>query len=101
MRPSAARLAPRGRGYGAVALLALTTGHKVGLLVVAAIFITFALLSSMVIPRFRPDFPGRALPLFLVVTVALFIAMFTAVLIFGAESDEGHGGKAAAAHHQK
>jgi hypothetical protein len=83
-------------------LLALTTGHKVGMLVVAAIFITFALLSSMVIPRYRPNYPGRALPLFLFVTVCMFIAMFTAVLIFGAESEEeGHGGSAAALHHHK
>ena len=81
-------------------LLALTTGHKVGLFVVAAIFIAFALVCAMVIPRFRPNFPGRLLPLFLVATVLMFIAMFTAVLVFGAESEEeGHG--QATAHHQK
>ena len=74
-------------------LLALTTGHKVGLLVVAGIFIAFALLSSMVIPRFRPQFPGRGLPLFLLATILLFAAMMTAVLVFGAESEEAgaHG----------
>ena len=72
------------------------------MLVVAAIFIAFALLSSMVIPRYRPNYPGRALPLFLFVTVCMFIAMFTAVLIFGAESEEeGHGGSAAALQHHK
>ena len=82
-------------------LLALTTGHKVGLLVFAGVFIAFAVLSAIVIPRFRPNFPGRGLPLFLIATVALFIAMFTAVLIFGAESEEeGHGGSAAAQHHK-
>lgn len=82
-------------------MLALTTSHKVGLLVFAGIFILFAVLSSMVIPRFRPNFPGRGLPLFLVATVVLFIAMFTAVLIFGAESEEeGHGGSAAAHLHK-
>jgi hypothetical protein len=82
-------------------LLALTTSHKVGLLVVAGIFIAFALLSSMVIPRFRPSFPGRGLPLFVVATVVLFIAMFTAVLVFGAESEEGGGHESAPAapHH--
>jgi len=78
-------------------LLALTTGHKIGLLVVAIIFIAFALLSSLVIPRFRPNYPGRALPLFLLVTVLLFAAMLTAVFIFGAEPKEGgHGGSAGA-----
>ena len=82
-------------------MLALTTNHKIGLLVMAGIFITFAVLSAMVIPRFRPNYPGRGLPLFLVVTVALFIAMFTAVLIFGAESEEeGHGESSAAVHHK-
>jgi hypothetical protein len=82
-------------------LLALTTGHKAGLLVVAIIFIAFALLSSMVIPHFRPSFPGRGLPLFLAATVVLFIAMFTAVLVFGAESEEGGGHESARAaqHH--
>ena len=83
-------------------LLALTTGHKVGMLVVAAVFIAFALISAMVIPRYRPNFPGRSLPLFLFITVALFVAQLTAVLIFGAESEEeGHGGSAAAVHHHK
>jgi hypothetical protein len=82
-------------------MLALTATHKVGLLVVAGIFIGFALLSSMVIPRYRPGYPGRGLPLFLFTTVLLFVAMFTAVLIFGAEGDEGGGHGSAAAHIHK
>jgi hypothetical protein len=73
-------------------LLALTTGHKIGLITVAAIFITFALVSAMLIPRFRPGFPGRGLPFFLLGTVGLFIAMFTAVLVFGRESEEAEAG---------
>jgi asparagine N-glycosylation enzyme membrane subunit Stt3 len=82
--------------------LALTTGHKVGLLVFAGVFIAFALISAMVIPRYRPNFPGRSLPLFLFITVALFVAMFTAVIFFGAESEGegGHGGSAVAQHHK-
>jgi hypothetical protein len=82
-------------------VLALTTGHKVGLLVVGAVFIVFALLSAMVIPHFRPGFPGRGLPLFLLASVALFVAMFTAVLIFGAEGHEEGGHEAPAALHQR
>ena len=82
-------------------VLALTTSHKVGLLVFAGVFIAFAVLSAIVIPRFRPNFPGRGLPLFLIATVALFIATFTSVLIFGAESEEeGHGGSAVAQQHK-
>jgi uncharacterized cupredoxin-like copper-binding protein len=73
-------------------LLALTTGHKIGLLVAAAFFVTFALSSSMLIPRFRPNFPGRALPFFLLATVALFAAMLTSVLVFGRESEEAEAG---------
>jgi hypothetical protein len=63
------------------------------LLVVAGVFISFALLSSFLIPRLRPRYPGRGLPLFLLATVALFASMFTAVLIFGAEGHESHGEK--------
>jgi preprotein translocase subunit SecG len=86
--------------YGAAVLLALTANQKTGLLVVAGIFIAFALVSAMLIPRFRPDFPGRGLPLFLLATVVLFVAMMTAVLVFGAESEEGgsHEGAVAAQH---
>ena len=73
-------------------LLALTTGNKIGILVVAAMFVTFALASAMLIPRFRPDFPGRALPFFLLATVALFAAMLTSVLVFGRESEEAEAG---------
>jgi len=39
----------------------------------------------MVIPRRRPQFPGRGLPIFLAVSVALFVGMLAAVVIFGAE----------------
>jgi hypothetical protein len=69
-------------------LLALTTGHKIGLALSGALFIAFALLSAVVVPRRRPDFPGRALPAFLVATVVLFVGMLAAVEIFGAEPKE-------------
>jgi mono/diheme cytochrome c family protein len=71
-------------------LLALTTNQKLGLGGTAAVFIAFALLSALVIPRGRPDFPGRrGLPLFLIVTVILTIAMLGAVEVFAKESNEG------------
>lgn len=69
-------------------LFALSTGHKIGLLTVAAIFVIFALLSAFVLPRFRPQFPGRGLPLFVLVTIGLFAAMLTAVIVFGREGKE-------------
>jgi mono/diheme cytochrome c family protein len=67
---------------------ALSTDHKIGLVVVAALFVTFALVSSLVLPRRNPDFPGKHLNLFIVVCVLLFLAMVGAVLIFGREPKE-------------
>jgi mono/diheme cytochrome c family protein len=70
-------------------LLALTTNQRLGLAGTAAVFIAFALLSSLVIPRSRPGYPGRGLTLFILVTVILTIAMLGAVEVFAKESHEG------------
>jgi uncharacterized cupredoxin-like copper-binding protein len=75
--------------------LALSTAHQVGLAVAGAAFIAFALASSFLFPRFNPQFPGRGLPAFIVVSVVFFFGMLTAVEVFGAE-EEGHGEEAAA-----
>ena len=65
---------------------ALPTSHKIGLVVVAGVFILFALTASFVAPRFRPDFPGKAgLGVFIVASLFLFAAMIAAVEIFGAD----------------
>ena len=74
-------------------LASLTTGHKIGLGVAALIFIGFALASAMLIPRNRPEFPGKLLPAFLIACVTLFVGMMAAVEVFGAESKEAeeHG----------
>ena len=72
----------------AVPLAALSTGHEIGLAVAGAIFITFALLSALVIPRWRPDFPGRWRGLFILVTIALFVGMMASVFVFGQGSEE-------------
>jgi uncharacterized cupredoxin-like copper-binding protein len=69
-------------------LLALSTGHKVGLAVVGAAFILFALGSSFLFPRFRPQFPGHGLRAFIVVTFVFFFGMLAAVEVFGAEPKE-------------
>lgn len=66
-------------------MLALSTGHQVGLAVTAGAFIAFALASSLVVPRFRPQFPGGGLLAFLVVSFVFFFGMLTAVEVFGAE----------------
>jgi plastocyanin len=70
-------------------LLGLTTAQKIGLAGVAAVFVGFSLIVSMVIPRYRPDFPGRRrLGLFIAVTIVLLIAMLGAVEVFAVESEE-------------
>ncbi len=68
--------------------LALTTGHKVGLAVVGAVFVAFALVSAMLIPRFRPSYPAGGLPAFIVLSFVMFFGMLSAVEIFGAEPKE-------------
>jgi len=72
-----------------IVLLALT-GYETGLLVVAAGFITFALIVALVIPRSRPELPGRRLGIFLAICTALFVAQITAVLVLAevGEADE-------------
>jgi uncharacterized cupredoxin-like copper-binding protein len=69
--------------------LALSTGHQVGLAVTAAAFIAFALASSFLFPRFRPQYPGGGLPAFIVISFVFFFGMLTAVEVFGAEEEEG------------
>lgn len=69
-------------------LYALPTDQKVGLAVVGALFIIFALASSFLFPRFRPNYPGRALPAFIIVSLVFFFGMLTAVEVFGAEPKE-------------
>lgn len=73
-------------------LLALSTGHKVGLAVTAAVFIAFALTSALLLPRFRPNYPGGGLRAFIVVCFVFFFGMLAAVENFGAES--GHAAAA-------
>jgi mono/diheme cytochrome c family protein len=67
-------------------LLALTTNQKFGLAGTAAVFIAFALISALLIPRGKPDFPGRrGLVPFILVTATLTIAMLGAVEVFAKE----------------
>lgn len=62
----------------------LTTGHKAALIVAAAIFISFAVGSSFLVPRYKPDFPGPAgLSVFVIASLALFGMMVAAINSFG------------------
>ena len=71
-----------------MSVLALTSGQKAGILVVALVFIAFALLSAFVLPRRNPDFPGRHVLLFSLVSVGLFVAMLSAMVVFAREDEE-------------
>jgi mono/diheme cytochrome c family protein len=69
----------------------LSTSHKIGLVVVAAAFIIFALVSSFVLPRRNPNFPGKHIGWFVAVAVCFFVAMLAAVIVFGREAPEASG----------
>jgi mono/diheme cytochrome c family protein len=52
-------------------------------------FILFSLVSSFVLPSRNPDFPGkRWRNAYLLVCIALFLAMMATVLVFGKEKEE-------------
>ena len=73
-------------------LLGITTNGKIGLGLVALAFIAFALISSFVLPRRNPDFPGERVGLYIAVSALLFVAMLAAVVVFAKEEEaEGHG----------
>jgi hypothetical protein len=62
----------------------LPLGHEIGLIVVATVFIAFALASSFLVPRYKPDFPGPAgLSVFAIASVVMFVLMIVAVNFFG------------------
>ncbi len=65
------------------------TGYELGLLVVALVFIAFALVVALVIPRSRPDFPAKRLGVFIGVCVVLFLAQMGAVFALAELGEEG------------
>jgi mono/diheme cytochrome c family protein len=77
-------------------LLALSTGQKLGLVAIAAVFIGFALASSFYFPRRDPDFPTeRGLRWFVLACIVLFVAMMSGMLLLAREDESeaagGHG----------
>ena len=69
-------------------LSALSTGHKTVIVVVAAVFIVFALCCSFVFSRMNPNFPGKRIALFVVVCALLTAAMLGAIIVFATEPPE-------------
>jgi mono/diheme cytochrome c family protein len=67
---------------------ALSSSNKLGLALVGGAFIAWALLAAFVLPHFWPDFPGKGMPWFIALSVVFFVAMVSAVLVFGKEKAE-------------
>jgi len=62
----------------------ISTGHEVGLVVVAAVFIAFALAASFMVPRYKPDFPGpNGIGVFAIASIVMFALMIAAINFFG------------------
>ena len=64
------------------------TGYQLALLCVAGVFIAFALVVALVVPRARPDFPGRRLGWFMAVCIGLFVFQMGAVLALAEVGEE-------------
>ena len=75
-------------------LLALTQTAKTVLLIVALAFIVYALVTSMVIPRRNPGFPGNHLGAFVTVTALFFVLQMGTVWWATSQEEEGNGGEA-------
>ena len=75
-------------------LLGLSTGHSVGLALVAGTFVAFALVSALVVPRRWPQFPGQRLGWFIAATLVLFVGTLAAVEVFAKESEEPEAAEA-------
>src|SRR5437762_13261429 len=69
----------------AAMLFALSTTSKIAVAGMGAAFIVCSLISAMVIPRMKPDFPGKNLRVYLAVSGLFFVAMISAILIFAKE----------------
>lgn len=77
----------------------LSTSHKIGLAVVGAVFIVFALSASFLAPRRWPDFPGRnGMGPFVIACVVIFAGMLSAVYFFGKEAEVAKGSEGAPTH---
>jgi mono/diheme cytochrome c family protein len=70
-----------------------TTGHEIILACVGGAFIVFALISSFVLPRRNPNFPGRGVWSFVALGALFLVAMLAAVILFGKEATTDAAGE--------
>jgi mono/diheme cytochrome c family protein len=69
-------------------LLALSSNQKLGLALAAAAFVVFALVSAMLIPRYRPTFPAGHLGWFIAACVLFTVGMLATVVFVARETGE-------------
>ncbi len=69
-------------------LASLSAAQKAGIAGMGAGFIVFALASSFLIPRYRPDFPGRRVVPYVVLSACFFGAMMAVIVFVGREKSE-------------
>ena len=68
-------------------LLALSSTQKLGIGLVAAAFVVFALISAMLIPRYRPDFPAKHMGWFIAACAAFTVAMLATIAFVAKETE--------------
>ena len=69
-------------------LASLSAAQKAGIAGMGAAFIVFALVSSFVVPRYRPNFPGRSVWPYVGLVVCFFVGMMAVVVFVGREKSE-------------
>jgi cytochrome c551/c552 len=78
--------------------LALSPAQELGLGLAALAFVVFALVSSMLIPRYRPDFPGRHVGWFVAVAALFTVGMLLTVAFVAKETGEAEHAAAEETH---
>jgi mono/diheme cytochrome c family protein len=71
-----------------VLLAALSDAQKTGIALMGAAFIVFALVSSFLIPRRWPNFPGRHVWAYVAVVVCFFVGMMAVIVFVAKETPE-------------
>ena len=72
-------------------LQSLSTGHMIGLAVACIGFSVLAFTAAMIVPRFKPDFPGKnGMKLFILASMACTAATLLAVEFWAVEEKKPH-----------
>jgi mono/diheme cytochrome c family protein len=69
-------------------LLALSSAQKLGIGLMAAAFVVFALISAMLVPRYRPDFPAKRMGWFIAACVVFTVGMLGTIVFVAKETEQ-------------